>query len=172
MKNLKKLSALVLALVLVFAMSVNAFAAETAGTVTLVIQRQDKDATAPTTYKTISDIAISDGDDVYDVVDKSVTADWETVAILDPETWEETGDYGEVLNGVNFTVGRNTYNWVNNGVSTPDETGLHGTYAGQSWTYSVVRGTATDEPEAYMDWYPVQAGDVIYINFEYSSFDW
>ena len=170
MKNLKKLSALVLALVLVFAMSVNAFAAETAGTVTLVIQRQDKDATAPTTYKTISDIAISDGDDVY--VDKSVTADWETVAILDPETWEETGDYGEVLNGVNFTVGRNTYNWVNNGVSTPDETGLHGTYAGQSWTYSVVRGTATDEPEAYMDWYPVQAGDVIYINFEYSSFDW
>lgn len=80
-KNSKKALSILLALIMVFAFSTNAFAAEN-DTVTLTL---DVEGQSPVTYT----VVINDGDTVYDVVDSAVgeRAEWSHADPENPAAW-------------------------------------------------------------------------------------
>ena len=177
MKHTKKLVSVLLALAMVFVLSVSALAVD--NSVTVVIQQEPHGASSPS-FVAATEVSLSGmaSPTVYDVINNmsnvSIVSSgsdytWKTVDILDPTTWEPTGDQGKVLNSLTFTDDNDdTYVWTNNGSSVVDETGIHGTYSGTAWVY-VVNDVS---PDTYMDSCSVSSGDTIYLNYQYSSFTW
>ena len=181
MKNSKKLVALVLAMVMIFALTASALAA-TNSTITVKVTvrsilaaptTSDPDATATTVLCSNQTFNITSGSSVYDLVQTMSNTDfayahnaaWREVDVLDSNN-QPTGETGKVLVSLSNTTISEV---MGNTITTEKAWGnvsqndimvnsdifakyTHGEYEGTEWVYSV-NGT---EPDVYMNQYTLQ----------------
>ena len=186
---MKRITSMLLALVMAFALAVPAFAAETEPlgdiSVTIVLQQKPQGATAPQSIDTRT-VTVPAGSSVYTAVNalpgltiipenpvgsgQPANCTWKRVEIVGPAPdYTPTGTYGHVLNSMTYRVGLKTTVYTNNGISVVDPNDPnHGTYSGTAWGYQV--GNTT--PDVYMDQYVLSGGETITLSFDYSSFNW
>ena len=183
MKNSKKLIALVLAMVMIFALTASALAAiDSTNAVTVTVQIYKRSSSGMTGFGSRSVTLTGSNPTVYDAVqtisnDASYTklrnAAWIDVAITDANG-NATNEIGKAL--VYLTAERSSYNTVtenlgSNGstVATPrSDGGTDYTYTGTDWIFQVNNVDGTD----YMNRTTVQNGDVITLFFQTSTMSW
>lgn len=197
MKNSKKIVALVLAMVMIFALTASAFAAtNNTMTVYVTVQRvdpapteADPNATVTTPLCTEVTFDVSSNATVFDLVNELSESGfahahnpaWRDVVILD-ENNQPTTQKGKVLCSLsNTTISEVMGNTITTekvwgGVSENSimvnsdlfGTSKHGEYEGTEWAYSV-NGV---EPDVYMNQCTLQAGDKVVLSYKYSKFEW
>ena len=189
MKNSKKIVALVLAMVMIFALTASALAAiDSTNAVTVTVQIYKRSSSGMTGFGSRSVTLTGSNPTVYDAVqtisnDASYTklrnAAWIYVAITDANG-TATNEIGKAL--VYLTAERSSYNsqYVlttvtenlgSNGstVATPrSDGGTDYTYTGTDWIFQVNNVDGTD----YMNRTTVQNGDVITLFFQTSTMSW
>lgn len=197
MKNSKKLIALVLAMVMIFALTASALAATNNEDSTIIVY-----VTVATSTKTsrngtrvinstISgddpvEFEITSGSTVKDLVDTMSNlgtsfahdAVWKTVDLVDANG-NQTGETAKALVSLSntATVGNVTTTnvWGGHSQMTDTVTGSSFgtehtyTYNGQDWMYEVNGNRPTDK---YMEQYPLSNNDQVVLLYETSQFSW
>lgn len=195
MKNSKKLIALVLAMVMIFALTASALAATNSTmTVYVTIKGVLSDNELDTvTICTEKDYTITSSSTVYNLIQTLSDTDspyahnavWKTVDIIDTTSGNQTGT-AKALTSLSCTTTGNymgydaTYEYVWGGNSRMVQYDIvdtfstihRGNYVGTDWVYSVKRGDATVEPTVYMDQYTLQDGDHVTLTYKYDNFSW
>lgn len=175
MRTAKKLTALLLAVIMVFAMSVSAFAATT-GTATLQVY-YGGEALVNETVSLTSGMTAKDVADQYkDVLELK----WKAVSNLNPNfgstAYVVDTIYGVGSNPLGADSGITAQFWSSAypgyGIESTEivngETVYHFIYVGEDWEFTVNNVKPTDSSngyQLYMDQYTVQAGDQIVVNY-------
>lgn len=201
MKNSKKLIALVLAMVMIFALTASALAATTSDntkmTVKVTIQgvfeaptASDPDATETIEVCTNQAVTVPTGSTAYAVVEALSKSDsisahdavWKDVVILDADgnKTDKTGkalvslscNTQDVTNGVYGYYTWSGYSTTTKTLSNSSFTYYDCVYKGVNWTYSVTSGGTTVNPDVYMDSYTLVNNDTLTLTFLESSETW
>ena len=175
MRTAKKLTALLLAVIMVFAMSVSAFAATT-GTATLQVY-YGGEALLDETVSLTSGMTAKDVADQYKDV---LELEWKAVSNLNPN-FGSTAYVVDTISGVGSNPlgadsGITAQFWSSAypgyGIESTEivngETVYHFIYVGEDWEFTVNNAKPTDSSngyQLYMDQYTVQAGDQIVVNY-------
>ncbi|WP_206460816.1 hypothetical protein [Anaerovorax sp. IOR16] len=131
----RKITVVVLAMIMVFAMTSMAFATQTTVTLNLEAMEQDEFGDWSRTNLTSSPITISGVSSTATLYDALVQEDtnntnlaitWKDVQILDPNTWQPTGEIGKAITSI-------TYNGVT--YTNRDSYPTPNSYDGESWMY-------------------------------------
>lgn len=175
MKTAKKLTALLLAVVMVLAMSVSAFAANTS-TATLTVTYGGE----PLLDESVTLTSGMTAKDVADQYADLLELEWKTVGNLNPNF----GSTAYVVNTI-YGVGSNPLG-ADSGITAQfwsatypgygieytevvdGETVYHFIYVGEDWKFTVNGAKPTDSSngyQLYMDQYTVQAGDAITVDY-------
>lgn len=175
MKTAKKVTALLLAVIMVFAMSVSAFAATT-GTATLQVY-YGGEALLDETVSLTSGMTAKDVADQYKDV---LELEWKAVSNLNPNfgstAYVVDTIYGVGSNPLGADSGITAQFWSSAypgyGIESTEivngETVYHFIYVGEDWEFTVNNAKPTDSSngyQLYMDQYTVQAGDQIVVNY-------
>jgi len=175
MRTAKKLTALLLAVIMVFAMSVSAFAATT-GTATLQVY-YGGEALLDETVSLTSGMTAKDVADQYKDV---LELEWKAVSNLNPNfgstAYVVDTIYGVGSNPLGADSGITAQFWSSAypgyGIESTEivngETVYHFIYVGEDWEFTVNNAKPTDSSngyQLYMDQYTVQAGDQIVVNY-------
>ena len=175
MRTAKKLTALLLAVIMVFAMSVSAFAATT-GTATLQVH-YGGEALLDETVSLTSGMTAKDVADQYKDV---LELEWKAVSNLNPNfgstAYVVDTIYGVGSNPLGADSGITAQFWSSAypgyGIESTEivngETVYHFIYVGEDWEFTVNNAKPTDSSngyQLYMDQYTVQAGDQIVVNY-------
>ena len=176
-----RLASMLLALVMVFAMAVPAFAADAAKTVTVTVTLQTADSSGTitnvsqlTNVKYVTRVPLSVTVDPGATVMEVVNALEEKYAVLTGVEWKEvdifdlgpdytpTGEKGQVLQSLTYSGTPYT------NVSTITGDSQHGTYTGTAWEYFV----DGDYVDLYMNQQTVTSNTAIVLSYDTSSFSW
>lgn len=175
MRTAKKLTALLLAVIMVFAMSVSAFAVTT-GTATLQVY-YGGEALVNETVSLTSGMTAKDVADQYKDV---LELEWKAVSNLNPNfgstAYVVDTIYGVGSNPLGADSGITAQFWSSAypgyGIESTEivngETVYHFIYVGEDWEFTVNNAKPTDSSngyQLYMDQYTVQAGDQIVVNY-------
>ena len=195
MKNSKKIVALVMAMVMIFALTASALAGQNSTmkvyvTIKGVLSSNEADTI---TVCTNDERTITSGSTVYHLI-KTMSdlkssyahnAVWKTVDVVDANG-NQTGTANALVSLSCTVPGRYmsqdaTYEYVWGGNSRMimytsssvfGGTTNDGNYVGTDWVYSVTRGSTTVEPTVYMDQYTLQDGDHVTLTYKYDNFSW
>lgn len=198
MKNSKKLIALVLAMVMIFALTASTLAATNATGVTVrvtikgVINKPtptNPDATETETICTAKAVTITTGKNkntVYDLVntldylhsDCGYDPVWKTVALADPDN----GTAQALISLSNKVATTSTSEYPNITLNTWTSSGktvktysdgvfpaYNCVYTGYDWVYKV---NGTQIGDKYMDQYVLSSGDLVELVYQYNSEAW
>lgn len=175
MKTAKKLTALLLAVVMVLAMSVSAFAVTTS-TATLQVYYGGEALLNET-------VSLTSGMTAKDVADQykgALELEWKAVSNLNPNfgstAYVVDTIYGVGSNPLGADSGITAQFWSSAypgyGIESTEivngETVYHFIYVGEDWEFTVNNAKPTDSSngyQLYMDQYTVQAGDQIVVNY-------
>lgn len=175
MRTAKKLAALLLAVIMVFAMSVSAFAVTTS-TATLQVY-YGGEALVNETVSLTSGMTAKDVADQYKDV---LELEWKAVSNLNPNfgstAYVVDTIYGVGSNPLGADSGITAQFWSSAypgyGIESTEivngETVYHFIYVGEDWEFTVNNAKPTDSSngyQLYMDQYNVQAGDQIVVNY-------
>lgn len=175
MRTAKKLTALLLAVIMVFAMSVSAFAVTTS-TATLQVY-YGGEALVNETVSLTSGMTAKDVADQYKDV---LELEWKAVSNLNPNfgstAYVVDTIYGVGSNPLGADSGITAQFWSSAypgyGIESTEivngETVYHFIYVGEDWEFTVNNAKPTDSSngyQLYMDQYTVQAGDQIVVNY-------
>lgn len=197
MKNSKKIVALVLAMVMIFALTASALAA-TNSTITVKVTvrsisaaptTSNPDATATTVLCSDQTFNITSGSSVYNLVQTMSNTDfayahnaaWREVDVLDSNN-QPTSETGQVLVSLSNTTVSEV---MGNTITTEKVWGntsqndimvnsdmfakyTHGEYEGTEWVYTV----NGEDPEVYMDHCTLNNNDTVVLTYQYSKFSW
>lgn len=192
MKTAKKLTALLLAVVMVLAMSVSAFAATTStATIQVIYGGEPVLDVEPVSFDITANMTAKDALDQYvDILGH----EWKTVANLNPNpAFGSTAYVVDTILGVGSEpVGSDSgivADWSEDypgyGVESTEtvngETVYHFIYVGNDWEFTVNGNVPTDPNysmddgtayQLYMDQYAVQAGDAIVVEYTQQIVRW
>ena len=200
MKNSKKIVALVLAMVMIFALTASALAATNANKVTVrvsikgVINKPttgNPNATEDVIICTAKAVTTTSGNTVYDVIntmdylhsDEAYNPTWKTVKLKDAEGNETTGTAQALItlcnkiskNSTNSSYPNTTYNtWSS--TSTTTKTYSDGVFPTYNCVYTgydwvyTVNGDTIEDQ--YMDQYALNDGDYIQLTYQYQAKAW
>ena len=185
MKNIRKLTAILLAVVMVFAMNVSAFAATTS-TATLQVNYYGEALLnpSPVTFTITSGMTAKD---VLDQYADELEPTWKTVENLNPNfgstAYAIDTIYGVGSNPLGADSGVTAQFWssaypgygIEYTETVNGETVYHFIYVGEDWEFTVNGEKPTDSTngyQLYMDQYTVQAGDVIVVNYTQQTEQW
>ena len=185
MKNSKKLIALVLAMVMIFALTASALAAiDSTNAVTVTVQIYKRSSSGMTGFGSRSVTLTGSNPTVYDAVqtisnDASYTklrnAAWIDVAITDANG-NATNEIGKAL--VYLTAERSSYNSQYVLTTVTENLGSNGSTVatprsdgGTDYTYRIFQVNNVDGTD-YMNRTTVQNGDVITLFFQTSTMSW
>ncbi len=175
MRTAKKLTALLLAVIMVFAMSVSAFAVTTS-TATLQVYYGGEALLNET-------VSLTSGMTAKDVADQykgALELEWKAVSNLNPNfgstAYVVDTIYGVGSNPLGADSGITAQFWSSAypgyGIESTEivngETVYHFIYVGEDWEFTVNNAKPTDSSngyQLYMDQYTVQAGDQIVVNY-------
>lgn len=175
MRTTKKLTALLLAVIMVFAMSVSAFAVTTS-TATLQVYYGGEALLNET-------VSLTSGMTAKDVADQykgALELEWKAVSNLNPNfgstAYVVDTIYGVGSNPLGADSGITAQFWSSAypgyGIESTEivngETVYHFIYVGEDWEFTVNNAKPTDSSngyQLYMDQYTVQAGDQIVVNY-------
>lgn len=175
MKTAKKLTALLLAVVMVLAMSVSAFAANTS-TATLTVTYGGE----PLLDESVTLTSGMTAKDVADQYADLLELEWKTVGNLNPNfgstAYVVDTIYGVGSNPLGADSGITAQFWSaaypGYGIEYTEvvdgETVYHFIYVGEDWEFTVNGAKPTDSSngyQLYMDQYTVQAGDAITVDY-------
>lgn len=175
MRTAKKLTALLLAVIMVFAMSVSAFAVTTS-TATLQVYYGGE----ALLNETVSLTSGMTAKDVADQYKAALELEWKAVSNLNPNfgstAYVVDTIYGVGSNPLGADSGITAQFWSSAypgyGIESTEivngETVYHFIYVGEDWEFTVNNAKPTDSSngyQLYMDQYTVQAGDQIVVNY-------
>lgn len=202
MKNSKKIVALVLAMVMIFALTASTLAATNATGVTVrvtikgVINKPtptDPNATETQTLCTAKAVTITSGlakDNVYDLVntldylhlDCGYDPVWKTVALTD-SSGNPTGGTGQALVSLSNREAKASTSeypditlntWASTGKT--EKTYTDGVFSGYNCTYTgydwVYKVNGTLIEDKYMDQYVLRNGDLVELVYQYTTEAW
>lgn len=193
MKNSKKLVALVLAMVMIFALTASALAAtDSTMTVYVTVNKTAKESSSSTTetvtetYYTSQAVTVPANATVYDLMQAMSDAGmslgydacWKNVPLVDANG-NKTGEYGKALvslslNTTNTATKTDTYLTLSSMSTTTKQdvqelfSYYQYNYSGSGWTYKVNNTT----PDVYMDSYTLTAGDTVTLSYCTTTDSW
>ena len=194
MKNSKKIVALVLAMVMIFALTASALAAtDSTMTVYVTVNKTTKDNPSATTetvtetYYTRQAVTVPANATVYNLLEAMSDAEkpfgygagWRKVPLVD-SNGNRTGEYGKALVSLSLNITdtatkTDTYLTLSSTSTTTKQdvqeifSYYQYNYSGSGWTYKVNNDTADD---TYMDSYNLSAGDVVTLSYCTTSDSW